>query len=222
MLLKLRENSPPKWFPIIAFLVVYPLWIWLAVRTRRCMEVISGHSIPYSRRTIWLIKILALIVGAGGVAAAVMELGVPWFFAILPAGIIVFFAFRENVQQVAPSKLPQDSAAYELAWRQYERLRGVYRQSWKWFGGAFVILIAVAVASSKLPETLRLSLIFVCFVAAVALMYVTGFNYWRLQRWPCPRCGCAFRGFWGRPWLPKSCVYCGLERWAQDPRQQNT
>src|SRR5262245_43562571 len=46
----------------------------------------------------------------------------------------------------------------------------------------------------------------------IAASVVLGLNQMKWYQWPCPRCGCAFRGFWGRPWLPKRCVYCGLER----------
>ena len=48
-------------------------------------------------------------------------------------------------------------------------------------------------------------------------MFVSAYNQWKWMRWPCPRCGCAFRGYWTRPWLPKQCVYCGLPRWSDSP-----
>src|ERR1700680_1790441 len=85
-----------NWLPLVAPLLVLPLWIWLAVRTRHCLQIISAHTIPFPRRTIWLIKILALIVGGGGVAGAAVAAGIPWFFAILLAGVVLFFALREN------------------------------------------------------------------------------------------------------------------------------
>jgi len=72
-----QDSSPQKWLPAIASLVVLPPWIWLAVRTKNCLQVITVHSIPFPKRTIWLIKILALIIGAGGVFGVTTELGTP-------------------------------------------------------------------------------------------------------------------------------------------------
>lgn len=51
---------------LMAPLVVLPPWIWLAVRTQHCLQVITAHSVPFSKRTIWLVKALAVFVGAGG------------------------------------------------------------------------------------------------------------------------------------------------------------
>lgn len=215
MFLNFRENAPLKSFELIAFLVVCLLWISLAVRSEQCLRFISRSAIPYTRRTIWLLKILALIIGAGGIVGLAVSLGTPWFLAVLPGGIVVFFALRENVQDVVPLKPPQDVASYQLAWQEYSRLRNFYMRSWIWFGTTFGILVLAVMVSSKLPQVLQLSLLGICFVAVVASMFVTSFNHYKLQRWPCPRCGCAFRGLWGRPWLPKRCVYCGLARWEE-------
>jgi hypothetical protein len=55
-----------KWLPLVAPLLVLPPWIWLAVRTQHCLQVITVHSIPFPKRTIWLVKTLALIVAVGG------------------------------------------------------------------------------------------------------------------------------------------------------------
>jgi hypothetical protein len=38
----------------------------MAVRTQHCLKIITVHSIPFAKRTIWLLKTLALIVGVGG------------------------------------------------------------------------------------------------------------------------------------------------------------
>jgi hypothetical protein len=37
-----------------------------------------------TKRTVWLIKILALIVGGGNVAGILADVGIPWFLAIVP------------------------------------------------------------------------------------------------------------------------------------------
>jgi len=42
-------------------------------------------------------KVLAVIVGIGGIFGAIIQIGVPWFIAILPAGVALFFALREDV-----------------------------------------------------------------------------------------------------------------------------
>jgi len=87
---------------LAAGLLVCPPWVWLAVRTEQCLEVITGKSIPFSKRKIWLIKILALMVGAGNVWGILAEIGSPWILAIVPAGIIVFFSLRDNVSEIVP------------------------------------------------------------------------------------------------------------------------
>jgi len=184
----------------------------MAVRTQHCLQVITTHSIPFRKRTIWLIKILALIVGAGGVLGVAAQLGLPWFLAVLLAGPVIFFALRENVKDVIPPKPVQDASAHVASWQQYRHIRNAYLQSWKWFGAAFLMLLVSAALANRLPgifQTGLLSISLAAMVGSVAVMYV---KHLRWIRWACPRCGCAFRGFWGRPWLPKSCVYCGLLR----------
>jgi hypothetical protein len=206
-----QDSSPQKWPPIIASLVVLPPWIWMAVRTKHCLQVITMHSIPYPKRTIWLIKILALIVGAGGVFGATAELGMPWFLAILPAGTVIFFALRESVQEIVPPKPVQDASAYQSSWQQYRHLRGTYMRSWRWFGAAFLTLILISALADKLPKTIQIGLFAFCLVAVIASVAVISVKRLKWFRWPCPRCGRSFRGSW-RPWLPRRCVYCALPR----------
>jgi hypothetical protein len=201
-----------KWLPLLAPLPIFPPWIWLAVRTRHCLQVISTHTIPYTRRTIWLIKILALIVGAGGVAGAAAAVGIPWFFAILPAGVVAFFALRENVKEIVPPKPNQDASAYQSSWQRYRRLRRDYMRSWRWFVCTGLSLIVLAAFTDKLSNPIRVGLFALCVVAVLASIAVMSLKQLKWLRWPCPRCGCAFRGLWWRPWMPKNCVYCGLPR----------
>ncbi|HKE09382.1 MAG TPA: hypothetical protein VKB48_16250 [Candidatus Acidoferrum sp.] len=82
---------------VVGPLIVLPPWIWMAVRTRHCLQVITRRSIPFPKRTVWLMKVLAVIVGIGGIFGAIIQIGVPWFIAILPAGVALFFALREDV-----------------------------------------------------------------------------------------------------------------------------
>jgi hypothetical protein len=67
---------------LVAPLVVLPPWIWMAVRTLRCLQIITVHSIPFAKRTIWLVKTLALIVGVGGLFGAIVQVGMLWLLAI--------------------------------------------------------------------------------------------------------------------------------------------
>lgn len=201
-----------KWVPLVAPLLVLPPWIWMALRTGHSLRIISGRTIPYSRRTIWLIKILALIVGAGGVLGAAVQLGMPWVLAILPAGAVVSFAFRENVQEIAPPKPTQDTLTYQSSWQQYQRLRSDYMRSWRWFATAGVTLILIAAFGDGLPKAIQIGLLALCSLAVLTSIAMMTLKQLKWLRWPCPRCGCAFRGLSWRPWLPKKCVYCGLPR----------
>ena len=209
------QDAFPKLFLIPASIVV-SLWIWVAVRTKGALQVLSRGVVPYSRRTIWLLKILALIVGGGGAMGLANDLGAPWLLAIVPAGLILFFAVREKVTELVPPKPLQDVSAYQMAWQEYDRLRKAYMRSLLWFGVAFLTLIlASALAASwsnKLPQSAQKSLVAIFFTFWVASSVFLGFTQMKWYRWPCPRCGCAFRGLWAKPWLPKRCVYCGFER----------
>jgi hypothetical protein len=203
-----------KWGEIIGGVVVLPLWVWIAVQTTKCLRVITRYSIPYKRRAVWLIKILALVVGAGGVVGISLDAGIPWFVAVVPAVLIVFFAVREPVAEIIPPKPTQDAPTYESAWREYYRLR---RVGIRWVllsltPVLFVLFIFVLFTpGQRLPESVWSALITMCFMAVIASSVVSFVHQWKWYRWPCPRCGCSFRGAW-RWWLPKHCVYCGLPR----------
>ena len=201
-----------KWLPLVAPLLVLPPWIWLALRTQHCLQVITVHSIPFPKRTIWLVKTLALIVAVGGIFGAVAQVGMPWFLAILPGGIVLFFALKESVQDVVPRKPNQDATAYQSSWQMYRNLRGDFIRSWKWFGASSLMLILTAAFADKMPRTVQIGFFAFCVVAVLSSIGVMSLKQLKWLRWPCPRCGCAFRGFWGRPWLPRKCVYCGLPR----------
>jgi hypothetical protein len=210
--MSLQDTSPQKWLPTIASFIVLPPWVWLAVRTKDCLQIITVRSIPFQKRTIWLIKILALIVGTGGVFGATTELGMSWLFGALLSGIVIFFALKDSVQDISPPKPVQDASAYRASWKQYWHLRSAYMRSWKWFGVAFLTLILVTAFAHKAPKPIQLGLFASCVFAVFASIAMISLKQLRWVRWPCPRCGCSFRGFWGRPWLPKTCVYCGLAR----------
>jgi len=197
---------------VVGPLIVLPPWIWMAVRTRHCLQVITMRSLPFSKRTVWLIKILAVIVGIGGIIGAIIQIGVPWFIAVLPTGVALFFALKEDVQAVVLPKPNQDADVYQSSWQEYWRLCRDYIRSWRWFVASSLILILSAAFGDYVPRTARIGVFAFGMVATLASIGFMSVKQLKWLRWPCPRCGCAFCGFWGRPWLPKSCLYCGLPR----------
>ena len=76
----------------------------MAVRTKDCLRFVTGHRIPFPVRTIWLMKWFALILGAGGVAAAATDLGMPWYLALLPSAIVLLVALKEEIREIIPAK----------------------------------------------------------------------------------------------------------------------
>lgn len=209
-LTQLLTHDTGKIMALVAGVVVCPPWVWLAVRTNNCLRVITRHSIPFSRREIWLTKILALIVGAGNVAGVLSGIGAPWLVALIPAAIVVFLSLRENVSEVVPPKPMQDQTAYQAAWREYAHLRASYRRSGLIFVAAFVSIILVHFVAENLPRYAQIGLFAVCVVALMVSIATMSVRQWKWLHWRCPRCGCSFCGEWGRFWLPKKCVYCGL------------
>src|SRR5262245_21926428 len=159
------QDTLPKFF-IIPALVVVSVWIWASVRTKGALRVISRGVIPYSRRAVWLLKILALIVGGGGVVSLAQELGAPWFLAIALVGVILFFSLKEKVADVVPPRPLQDACTYQMAWREYDRLREAYMRSLRWFAVALVTLILVLILSwsERLPQRFLIGLFGVCFI----------------------------------------------------------
>jgi len=197
---------------LIGPLIVLPPWIWMTVRTRHCLQIVTAHTIPIARRTIWLVKTLALLVGVGGLFGVVVQVGLPWLLAILPGGIIVFFALKESVQEVVPPKPSQDAAAYQSSWENYRTLRCDFLRSWRWVGASSLMLILAAVFADKMQRATQIGLFTFCIIAVLYSLVRMSMKQLKWLRWPCPHCGCAFRGFWNRLWLPKKCAYCGFPR----------
>lgn len=198
--------------PLIGGLIVCPPWVWLAVRTNQCLRVITRHTVPFSTRKIWLIKIPALIIGAGNVAGVLIGIGAPWYLAVIPAAAIVFFSLQENISEVVPPRPIQDPSAYQLAWREYDQLLASYKRSGLGFAAVFALIVIVGLVAGKLPQYAQISLIVVCLLALLVSLAMMSVSQWKWFRWPCPRCGCSFRGEWSRFWLPQKCVHCGLPR----------
>jgi hypothetical protein len=212
-------NSFDRWAEGLAVLLVYPPWMWLAVRTRDALQFLSRRAVPYSVRTIWLVKFLALIVGAGGVLGVSLQVGLHWIIGVLLSGAVVFFALKEKVEGIVPPKPSQKAAAYTASWQDYRLLR---KRALGLVLGFFVLFIAIgtvgAILESQLSHFGQVAFFAVTLIAALWVSVLTCLAQWMLVRWPCPRCGCAFRGLW-KPWLPKKCAYCELPRWAEKPAE---
>jgi len=213
-------NSFSGWtlFPVV--LLVYLPWLWLAIRTRDALQFLSQRAMPYTVRTIWLVKSLALIVGAGGVLGVSLQAGLHWLVGLLLSGAVVFLALTEKVEKVVPPIPPQNPSFYHSSWQEYMRLR---KRALRSLLGFFILSIAAPVLGaalerqhSHLVQLSFLVLLAVWIFAMVCTLGVTFYTQFSWARWPCPRCGCSFRGLW-RLWLPEECVYCGLPRWAEKP-----
>ena len=77
-----ESNLFEKLTHAIAAFVVLPLWTWLAVSTQQCLRVITRRTIPFSKRTIWLVKVFSLVIGAGGVFGLVSDLGTSPYYPL--------------------------------------------------------------------------------------------------------------------------------------------
>jgi hypothetical protein len=207
-----QDGFEQKWLSAIGLLFVVPPWVWMAVRTTYSLQFVTAHKVPFPTRTIRLMKVLALIVGAGGVFGAAIELGMQWYLALLPAGTVVFFSLKERVREIVPSKPVQDAAAYQSSWKHYRTLRSAYTRSFIWLGVAFLSAILILTLADKIPDPIGTVIFDLCLVGVLVSLAMTGVRQLKFFRWPCPRCGCAFNGVWNRPWFAKKCVYCGLPR----------
>jgi hypothetical protein len=216
----LESNVDPgdRWVLALASLVVCTAWVWVAVRTRSALDIISRRVIPYSARTIWLVKIVAIIIGAGSVVGLLSRIGLPWPVALMPAAAVVAVALSDKVEAVVPPTPPQDAENYRSSWQECMRLRRSAMRAGIMTGAAFVVTISLFVISGTYFREPVQSVVFVlCALLMLLSMFIWNYEIWKWTRWPCPRCGCSYRGYWGKPWLPKRCAYCGLPRWSENP-----
>jgi hypothetical protein len=201
---------------ICAGTLIYPLWIWLAIRTTHALRVLTSRTIPFLKRTIWITKIIALIVGAGGLLGLLIDLGLPWYVAVLPAGVVIFLALREQVEAIVSPVPPQTAIAYRSSWEEYRHLRTIVRRWWIALASVIFGMVMVGVVNSISGQNLQI-VFNILGIAIIACWAGVSFSQLKLLRWPCPRCGNSFRGFWGRLFLPGNCCYCGLPRWQDNP-----
>ncbi len=199
------------WLPRTASLVVLPPWIWLAVRTTDCLRLVTLHTIPFRQRTIWLTKSLAVVIAGAGIFGSAVQLKVPWLLAAALSGLAVAIALSERVRAISPPKPDHDAALYQSSWQRYRKVRNAYMRSWWSFGAVLVALIVTLALAAKLPGPIQVAVFALCVFALIGSMGFMGIRLAKWLYWPCPRCGCAFRGFsWRRGLLPAKCVYCSL------------
>ena len=204
--------------PFIAGVFVLPPWIWLAVRTRGCLRFVTRNSVPFPKRTIWFVKVLALLVGGGGALGLSLSLGLQPLLALVVLGFVLFFSMRDKVEDIVPPVPLQDETAYRSSWQEYRQLHSLAVRSWLQFGGAIILsFLLMAALGTRLSTSNQEALSIVCGVLFLSAYAHVSYRHWKLVNWICPRCGCRYRGFWSRPWLPRRCVYCGLPRWAECP-----
>lgn len=191
--------------------LVCSVWVWFAIRTNQFLKLITRGAVPFHRRTIWLLKLCAIILGAGTVWGILAEFGIPSYLAVVPAGIVVALALRDKVESFVPANPPQDSTDYEAAWQEYRHLRRAHNQSGLLSLAAFFFLGVTIVIGGQSPNAMWLSLEAVSALAFLIFLAISAQNQLKWKFWPCPRCGHAFRGYWGF-WMPKRCAHCSLPR----------
>lgn len=203
---------------IVSMVVFFGPWIWLAVRTKEFLRTTTGNSTPFTKGKIWFAKILSLIVGGGAVfalaSALAFSLGMPRFLGLLPTGVLVFFAIKEDVEEFVPPKpiQLQYAFAYESPWLELRALHRAVKRSWLAFAAAPSLIVLMIIFHPRVPDVLLTVFLIVCAVAVAGSMGIA-FNQWRFLTWPCPRCGCSFQGVWkGELGLPDVCAHCGLPR----------
>jgi hypothetical protein len=94
---------------LIVPLIVLPPWIWMAVRTQHCLQIITVHSIPFTKRTVWLVKTLALIVGRRRALRSWSKLAFRGFSLLCREDHRIFRAQRERTRSCATQAQPRRS-----------------------------------------------------------------------------------------------------------------
>jgi hypothetical protein len=208
------DTFPDTWLLTLGPLLILSIWTWVAVRTAYFLRTVTSSRIPYSTRAIWLIKALALILSVGNLIGWALQVNLHLYIAAVPAVGIIYFAFTEQVQQIIPPKPAHHPASYQQALENYREARTTYLRSYRWFGLTFAgfVIVFFGVSAARVPDVFRGIVILLGFVALILSSVFLAIRQHRWLRWPCPRCGCSFRGFWPTPWMPKKCAYCGLPK----------
>jgi hypothetical protein len=206
------NGSFQNWFRLISILVVSLLWIWPAIRTA---GYLTRRTVPFRRRTIWAVKVLAIIIGAGGTYSLLSQFRLSWIVTTIVSIVLVVLVLSERVCDYFPPKPPQDVDGYEPAWQQYRRLRRASIRSWLLLPIAILVfLILLAVADSASGPNSKIIVTLMGVLPLASAMAVINYKQWKWHRWPCPRCGCSFRSLWIGFSL-KRCRYCGLPLWGE-------
>jgi len=203
----------------VGVVVFFGPWIWLAVRTKEFLQTTTRNTTPFTKGKIWFAKIVGLIVGGGAVFALAstlsFRLGVPRFLGLLPTAIVVYFAIKEDVQEIVPPKpiQSQHASVYESPWLELRALHRAYMRSCLALAAALSLIVLSSIFRPKAPEIVVVAFIIVCLFAAGGSMGAIAYNQWRFSTWPCPRCGCSFQGVWkGELGLADVCAHCSLPR----------
>ena len=131
--------------------------------------------------------------------------------------MVVLLAVLDKPVEISPETPPQLRSSYIESWRQYVGLR-------KQLVIYVLVLIGLVVASfltavalgTRLTEQASTVLFWSVFSLATVTFLGYAYHAWKFTYWPCPRCGCRFRGPFSLV-LPKKCSHCGLPRRAEDP-----
>ncbi len=200
-----------------AAILVCAAWTWLSVRTTSCLRTITRGTARYTRRTVWLIKLVAIIVACSNIVGVAMSFGLHWLLSGLLGGVLVLFALTDKAAELTPPRPPQIASAYAQSWQEYSRLR---RNIVLFVVTPLVLLLSMFALVVTLGTRLNgvVGTILFGIVACGITLSFAGYAYngWQFSSWPCPRCGCRFRGWF--PYVPrKKCSHCGLTLWDEHP-----
>jgi hypothetical protein len=163
---------------------------------------------------------VATIVASSSVFGLATQFRLHWFLSSVLAALVVLLALIDKVEAITPQTPIQDPFAYSEAWKEYSRLR---RNALRPLISLLLIIMggfaSFAVLAPRMdPRTLYL-LFWILASALLVMFFLFVYNEWKLEYWPCPRCGHRFRGFWVASIMPKRCNHCGLARSAESPNQ---
>jgi hypothetical protein len=201
-----------------AGILVCAVWVLASARTTVVLRNITRRSVAHTRRLVWLIKIIAMIVGAGTIFGLSTDFGLHWLLGGFLSTLVVLFALTDKVEAIVPTPPPQNRLAYSRAWQEYKRLRkdAVIPAILLVLLGLSWIALTAELQTRLTSHTLNI-LFWIVIFAAIVLLVTGTYNGWKLTYWACPRCGHCFRSLWVASIMPKQCNHCGLRQWAENP-----
>jgi hypothetical protein len=210
----MRIDLIDKWAPVL----VCVGWGWLSIRTTSCLRTITRRAVGHTVRRVRLLKLVATVIAATNIFGVALTFHLRWIPSALLAGLIVRLALADKVEEIVPEKPVQDPAAFAEAWREYSRLRrNAIRPVILLLLVGLVGILFVAALETHLTERTLTVLLWIGVSFAVVSFLIFAYNEWKLEYWPCPRCGYRFRGFLVASVMPKHCNHCRLARWSESP-----